>query len=352
MTSSTLVLCPADLNRDDVTAQVPMTALAFIDRRSGDWQALERLCARGDLSEAERRTLAASYRVALADLGQLRTLIARAGSSPPPPALAWLNGVVARAHARVALQRRSSAMDVRTFFGRAFPQAFRRAARRVALAATLLVGSAVVSFLICHDDAGLARMLAGPSMARNAEGFAQMGQGRDEITDSVMATFYVTNNVQVSFIAFALGITFGLGTLYILIQNGFILGVTLALVRQLGSTRNFLGFVASHGMIEMAAIVIAAGAGLGMGMALVAPGPHARVDALKLAAREAATLVMGAASMLLLAAFFEAFVSPSALSVRTKAIIGLVNAVWLTIYLARAGRQRDPEDPAPPVHAG
>jgi uncharacterized membrane protein SpoIIM required for sporulation len=328
-------------------------AAAFIARRGADWRRLEELCQRADLTPEQRRSFAALYRIGLADLGQLRTLIARAplphaGLSPSiAPALSWLNGVVARAHARVSLQRRSSSgrVDVRGFFAVEFPRALRRAWPRLLLAAVLLFGSGLVSFLICKDDPDLARMLAGPAMSRNAEGFAHMGHGRDEITDSVMATFYVTNNVQVSFVAFALGITFGLGTLYILVQNGFILGVTLALVRHLGSTTNFLGFVSSHGLIEMSAILIAAAAGMSMGLALVAPGAHRRLDALKLAAREAATLVIGAATLLLLAAFFEAFVSPSALSVRTKVIIGTVNAAWLAIYFTRAGRRTNPTAP-------
>jgi uncharacterized membrane protein SpoIIM required for sporulation len=334
---------------------VNTTAQAFVARRSQDWRQLEQLCQRNDLGPDERRSFAALYRVALADLGQLRTLVARgaaargggvgAGTTAPPmPALAWLNGVVSLAHARVALHRRASSIDVRGFFSSEFPRAFRQALPRVALATALLVGSAIVAYLMCRDDSSLARMLAGPAMSRNAEGFAKMGQGRDELTDSVMATFYVTNNIQVSFVAFALGITCGLGTLYVMIQNGFILGVTLALVQQMGSTTNFFGFVSSHAVIEMGAIVIAAAAGLAMGRAIVAPGPHTRLDALKLAAREAATLVMGAASLLLLAAFFEAFVSSSSLSVRTKVIIGVINAAWLTYYLARAGR-------TPPVTA-
>ena len=76
-------------------------------------------------------------------------------------------------------------------------------------------------------------------MTRNAEGFAQIGQGRSEATDAVMTAFYVTNNVQVSFMAFALGITFGLGTIFVLVQNGFVLGVTLALVQHYGSAAAF-----------------------------------------------------------------------------------------------------------------
>ena len=92
-----------------------------------------------------------------------------------------------------------------------------------------------MTYLVGRQDVALARVLAGPQMTRNAEGFAQVGQGRSEATDAVMTAFYVTNNVRVSFVAFALGITFGLGTMWVLIQNGFVLGVTMALVRHYGS---------------------------------------------------------------------------------------------------------------------
>ena len=314
-----------------------MTSEAFAARRTGAWQRLAALCERaGPLDARENRELAALYRSSLADLALLRTLIAREHPGNEPRVQGWLNAVVARAHAAVYGNRRSGRVDVGGFFTRELPAAIRRASRRVALAALLLFGSATVIYLVGRQDVALARVLAGPSMTRNAEGFAQIGQGRSEATDAVMTAFYVTNNVQVSFVAFALGITFGLGTIFVLIQNGFSLGVTMALVQHYGSAAGFLAFVSSHGPIEMFAILLAAAAGLGLGHALVAPGAHTRTVALKLAARDAARLVMGAACLLVVAAFLEAFLSPSSLPPAVKHATGLLTTLGLLLYVLRA----------------
>jgi uncharacterized membrane protein SpoIIM required for sporulation len=315
-----------------------VTAEAFAARRGEQWQRVAALCERRVLAPVEARELATLYRAALADLAQLRTLCARERPDSEPAILGWLNAVVGRAHALVYVNRRAARLDVGAFFGRELPAAIRRALPRVGLAALLMVGSAAVAYLLCRNDVALARVLAGPRLTQNAEAFTELGKGRDEATDAVMATFYVTNNVKVSFVAFALGITFGLGTLFVMLQNGLTLGVTVALVRHYGSTENFFAFLSAHSPIELFGIVLAAGAGLEMGLAVVAPGPYTRAVALKLAAREAAKLVMAAACLMVIAAFFEAFVSPSALPARVKHVVGAANALWLTLYVLRAGR--------------
>jgi uncharacterized membrane protein SpoIIM required for sporulation len=319
-----------------------MTSAAFAARRAPDWQRLATLCERPwQPRPGQARELAALYRAALADLALLRTLCAREQAGAEPDILRWLNTLVARAHGLVYVNRRVARVDVSGFFARELPTAIRRALPRVALATLLLLGSAAVSYLIGRQEVGLARVLAGAEMSRNAEAFAEMGRGRSESTDVVMTAFYVTNNVQVSFVAFALGITFGLGTLWVLVQNGFAVGITLALVGHYGSLSNFLAFVSAHAPVELFAILLAAAAGLGLGQALVAPAPHTRLVALKLAALEAAKLVMGAACLLLLAAFLEGFLSPSALPAAVKHATGLTLAAALAVYVWRA-----PGDPA------
>jgi uncharacterized membrane protein SpoIIM required for sporulation len=323
-------------------------AAAFAARRAPDWQKLADLCERPwHPRPGQARELAALYRAALADLGLLRTLCAREQPRAEPEILRWLNTLVARAHALVYVNRRVARVDLGGFFARELPAAIRRALPRLALATALLLGSAAVSYFIGRQEVGLARVLAGPAMSRNAEAFAEMGRGRAESTDAVMTAFYVTNNVQVSFVAFALGITFGLGTLWVLVQNGFAMGITLALVGHYGSLANFLAFISAHAPVELFAILLAAAAGLGLGQALVAPGPHTRVVALKLAAVDAAKVVMGAACLLLLAAFIEGFFSPSSLPATVKHATGLTLAALLVLYVWLApGAPGAPRAPA------
>lgn len=72
---------------------------------------------------------------------------------------------------------------------------------------------------------------------------------------------------------------------------------------------------------------------------LIAPGPLTRLEALKLRAREALPLVMGAAFMLLIAAFIEAFWSSSPVASEIK--YGVAGLFWILVllYLGLAGRK-------------
>jgi uncharacterized membrane protein SpoIIM required for sporulation len=76
-----------------------------------------------------------------------------------------------------------------------------------------------------------------------------------------------------------------------------------------------------------------------LGHAVIAPGQYRRVDALKLRGQEALKLVMGAAIMLLGAAFIEAFWSSSSMSSEIK--FGVATLLWglMLLYFIRMGRE-------------
>lgn len=331
-----------------------MTPALFVERRRVDWERLATLCdaapklragkvpaglgvSTGDDPLAE---LARLYRRGVADLGRLRTLVAAepSGGGACEPTLAWLNALVTRAHGQVYVARKSGVFSLLRFIGADFPREVRRATPWIALAAVLLLSAGVATYVLCEGDLTVARAVAGTMLDENAKGFASMGAGRDGATDTVMTAFYISNNVRVAFVAFALGITAGLGTIAVLIENGAVLGVTVALVHHRGTTDRLLAFVASHSPFELTAIVIAGAAGLQIGHSIIAPGPFTRLVALRRTARSAVSLVGGAAFMLLVAAFFEAWVSPSSLAPETKWRIGGLNAAMLILYLGLAGR--------------
>src|SRR5258708_34248414 len=92
----------------------------------------------------------------------------------------------------------------------------------------------------------------------------------------------MTNNLSVSFMAFASGITAGIGTLYLLFFNGIMIGVIGTACANYGMSVPLWSFVSPHGVLELPAIFIAGGAGLRLARPLLfsgelsVPGARAR----------------------------------------------------------------------------
>jgi len=154
-----------------------------------------------------------------------------------------------------------------------------------------------------------------------------------------MLAFYIGHNVAIDFQCFAGGIAFGLGSVFYLLYNGLQIGATAGHLTQLGYIETFWGFVAGHSAPELIGVVLSGAAGLKIGLALVAPGRRRRVDALKLAARDAVRLLYGAALLTFSAAFIESLWSPNrALPFAYKIGAGLTLWFILLAYFLLAGR--------------
>ena len=154
-----------------------------------------------------------------------------------------------------------------------------------------------------------------------------------------MFGYYIMNNIGIAFQTFASGLLFGLGSLFFLLFNGLLIGAVSGHLSQIGYGEPFWSFVIGHGAFELTAITLAGAAGLQLGWALIAPGRHARSEALRLAAAQAVKLVAGVVIMLLIAAFVEAYWSSMTLaSSSLKYWVGA--ALWLlvAIYFLAVGR--------------
>ncbi len=164
---------------------------------------------------------------------------------------------------------------------------------------------------------------------------------RDAEDDLIMFGFYIRNNISIGFRTFAGGMVFGVGSVLILLFNGLFIGGAAGHLSHLPYRDNFWQFVIGHGAFELTAIVISGAAGLLLGIHLIRPGRYRRLEALQKAAPTALRLAMGAAVMLLLAAFIEAFWSSSPLSPSIKYWTGALNWGIVLLYFMLAGRRRD-----------
>jgi uncharacterized membrane protein SpoIIM required for sporulation len=313
---------------------------AFYAARRERWQRLETLlaAARGGgsarLSAGELDDLGRLYRQATSDLAVARRDFPRARQTR------YLEGLVGRAHPVLYRDESRDWRAVRTFATRGFPATFRATARYTLLAFALFAIPFALAFLAVRLDPTTGRMIV-PSRPFVEQ--VEQGQSWLEIERAqrgLTSAFIMTNNIQVCFFAFAGGMLFGIGTVYVLLMNGLQIGAVAGLASSYGLGDDLAGFVAPHGGIELSVIFIAGGAGLQLGHALLAPGLRTRAAALAAAAQRAIRLLIGCVPLLAIAGLFEGFVSPSGLPLGAKLLIGAVNLAWLYAYLLLAGRKR------------
>lgn len=226
-----------------------------------------------------------------------------------------------------------------------FPQLIRTEWRIVGASLLTFVAPLLVMGFLCFFRSELAYSVFDADTIANYEAMYSpstkaIGRERESDTDLAMFGFYIRNNIGIGFQTFAGGIAFGVGTLFFLIYNGMSIGTVGGYLAQFGYGETFFSFVIGHGAFELTAIVIAGAAGLKLGIALLAPGRKPRLLALADAARIAVQLIYGAALMLLLAAFIEAYWSSSAdISALVKFGVGAVLWISVLLYFIAGGRR-------------
>jgi uncharacterized membrane protein SpoIIM required for sporulation len=310
---------------------------AFVAKRRADWDALQALLGRqraGTLTLAELRTLDTLYRRAASDLAHTQTFY------PGTDAHRFLNQLCGQAYAAIYQPPRERWPAVRAFFRHDFPATLRRELRFVGTSAALFCLGLLLGALVVLWEPRGAELLV-PAGVRQYVAHGRMWT--DDILSvappNSVASGIATNNLTVTIITFALGMLGGLGTVYMLVNNGVHIGAIGALCIREGMTRGFLDFIAAHGPVELSIIVIAGAAGLMVGQALIDPGELPRGQALSLRGREAVKLVLGCAPFLALIGVVEGYVSPGSLfPTWVKAGLGLSLGALFWGYLLRAGR--------------
>lgn len=318
-----------------------MLAEDFVAAKKPNWERLTVI-----LDTAQRGGLAALSAEQLSELGQLYRsatsdlAVARRDFAGHRVA-DYLNALVARAHAAVYQGRAARRRGLVDFFARSFPRTFRATWGYTLAAFLMFLLPALASFAVAYRDPAAGAALF-PGIEDRLQDIRDKREWWKELNDSnaAGASMIMTNNIRVTFLAFAGGILLGLFTLYLLAQNGLMLGVVAGAAQSLGFAVNLWGFVAAHGTLELSAIFIAGGAGMQLGWALVRPGLLTRRTALVLAARRAALLLLGCVPILVIAGTIEGFLSPSDLPLGVKLAVSLLSGLLLYGYLLLAGRER------------
>jgi uncharacterized membrane protein SpoIIM required for sporulation len=153
----------------------------------------------------------------------------------------------------------------------------------------------------------------------------RIGEGARHLSPFVFAALVLFQNLRAALLAFVFGLTYGLGTLFILFYNGFLLGAYAGAAHHYGMAQKFWPMILPHCFVEVAAIAIAGGSGLLLARVLTSSRYKGNLSSIKPELLVGLLLLPGVLALLVMASFLEGFVSLNAtLPVWHKWLIGLL----------------------------
>jgi uncharacterized membrane protein SpoIIM required for sporulation len=308
----------------------------YIARNEPTWARLADLTGRArskvaSLSPAELDELIQLYQRTSAQLSYARTYFHDQALTTR------LTRLVADATGVIYGKRARRSRTIRTFFAITFPAALWDCRRFILVAVALFfVPAILVGTWLVHDQKAL------DASATPAERKEYVDERFEQYySDQPHALFFTqvtTNNIMVSFLAFAGGAAGCVFGAYLLMLNGLGLGQAGAWMITEGDALRFFGLIVPHGLLELSAICIAGGTGLRVGWTLIAPGDRPRADAVADQGRRAITVVIGLITMFIAAGTIEGFVTGGGLPPALRVAVGVAAWVAFVTYLVVQGR--------------
>lgn len=336
----------------------------WLQSRSPRWVALNRLLkqARGtrDESPEQVRALIKEFRGLATDLSLSRHTLGQGAITRQ------LEALFSQAHEVIYQKAHSVWRELFAVYRNEIPSLVTRKMRLTIIATiTLFIVTAIAGWLLVHNFPELASLFASETMINKVQaGKLWTDDILNVVPSSVVSVQILTNNIMVSLGAFVLGAFYGIGTLYIISLNGFMLGGIFAFTRQYNLDGRLLEFVVAHGVVELSVICLAGAAGMHLGESLIRPGNHTRGEAFGNAVSDAGKLLFVVVPFLVGAGYIEGYVSPNDLfTMQARLLIGIsyglllwaVLTGWIWRWGSRRKTSRDQDGPttgSAPTSAG
>ncbi|MCB0638191.1 MAG: stage II sporulation protein M [Lewinella sp.] len=242
----------------------------------------------------------------------------------------YLNGLAQRIFLKLYRSRRLPLRQLLTFWTDELPREIYDARRAFRLALGVFVLSFLIGVISCAMDPEFAQVVLGQDYVEMTRANIESGdpmavyKQRGEFNMFLGITL---NNLFVAFLAFTMGVFFGLGSLIILVSNGIMVGCfQYFFIEQDVFWESFLT-IWIHGTLEISAIVMAAAAGITMGQGIAFPGTYTRLQAFQQSARRGAKIMLGITPVFIVAGFLEGYLT------RHTQTPGLIRGMFIAICL-------------------
>jgi len=281
-----------------------MTERQFIEKNKDSWSELEELL-KNKYSDPEK--IQSLFVKVSGDLSYARTYY------PKRAVRVYLNNLVSRVFNQVKKPKKFNFLKlIRTFYTRDLPEQIIYNWKAFAVSFVVFSAAIFVGIFSSFEDSAFASEILGNAyIAMTEANIAQedpMAVYKSMRSD-VMFFEITANNIRVAFLAFVLGLLASVGTLFILVHNGIMVGAFQTFFYQQGLFLTSFLTIWIHGTIEIASVVVAGAAGIIMGNGLLFPGTYSRGIALRISVIRGLTILLSTVPLFIIAGFLESYVT-------------------------------------------
>lgn len=281
-----------------------MKEVAFIKQNKERWLAFERsLNSRNRLNSDE---MADEYIRLLNDLSFSRTYY------PKSKTTAYLNSLVAQIYRKIYKTKRWEQNRFRSFFETDVPLLMYRYRKTMYFSLLIFFFFCLLGAISAKYDDSFVRLILGDSYVNMTLENIEKGDPMAVYkTGGRIGSFIgiTVNNIYVSLRAFIYGLSAGVLTFYIALQNGVMLGAFQYFFYEQGVWEESLRGIWLHGAMEIFSIVVSVASGFILASSLLFPGTYSRFDSFKRGIRESLNIALSTLPFFITAGFIEGFIT-------------------------------------------
>jgi uncharacterized membrane protein SpoIIM required for sporulation len=231
---------------------------------------------------------------------------------PKSKTTAYLNGIASLLHQAIYKNKKEEKGRFTKFWKYELPLLFYRYRKQLMYSLIFFSLSATIGALSAkYDDTFLRLILGDGYVNMTNENIAKgdpFGVYKQQGEFSMFFSIAI-NNIWVTLLTVVSGIFLSIAPVFIMLRNGIMIGAFEYYFFSKGLGTQSILVIWIHGTLEILSIIIAGGAGLILGQGLLFPKTYTRMIAFKNSAKDASKIALGLVPIILLAAFFESFIT-------------------------------------------
>lgn len=280
-----------------------MNEIQFLHKNIKKWEAFEALLSNNQVHPDKLSEL---FIHLTDDLAYSRTYF------PNAKATEYLNQLTQKAHQVIYQNQPISKNKILAFWTSEFPLLIYGSRKEIFVSFVILVLSVLIGIISNKYDTGFTRIIMGDAYVNMSLENIQKGDPLAVYKSMNQVDMFLgitVNNIRVSFIAFVMGVFTSIGTGFIMLRNGVMLGTFHSFLAEQGFLLDSIATVWVHGTYEIFAITVAGGAGIVMGNSIIFPKTYTRIQSFRIGAVRGVKMIIGLIPVFVMAGFLEGFVT-------------------------------------------